>query len=474
MIRSMVRRAEGEEGVALIIAVVLMGVVATLAALMLTVGVHTDQASARGRNWVQALHVAESGVDQAMAKIQAAGGAYSGTFAGSTTQGTYSVTVSRQTRNQYTIRSVGSVLAGQQLAATRALQVTMAPPSVFKNALFSYTTLETKNNDTITGDVWANENAIVDAGTQITGSVTAATGYVEVDNGSSIGGNVWSGSFNNANSYAIWLQQNASVDGWAKASVTNPPDPITCGGANPDSYKVREDNGASIGSDVTTWGALTGSGTAGGTTHNNTCTAAPAAIAMPLFTYSASNYDATTLHQFGTPTTSSATAISDFQTYLASHSNQLAGTFYINQTGPVNQNTLVDLTNAVVTGDLNIITNTPIFTNGTTDQTTNAVAALISTYKPPTGSNCDLNQDKSECAIHLKNNFATSGNTAVLVYAPYGPVAVKNNAIQFGAIYSDSIQIKNNQSLTYDSRIERTVGFGDATLEVTKWLEVKP
>ena len=474
MIRSMVRRAEGEEGVALIIAVVLMGVVATLAALMLTVGVHTDQASARGRNWVQALHVAESGVDQAMAKIQAAGGVYSGTFTGSTTQGTYSVTVSRQTRNQYTIRSVGSVLAGKQLAATRALQVTMAPPSVFKNALFSYTTLETKNNDTITGDVWANENAIVDSGTQITGSVTAATGYVEVDNGSSIGGNVWSGSFNNANSYAIYLQQNATVDGWAKASVTNPPDPITCGGASPDSYKVREDNGASIGSDVTTWGALTGSGTAGGTTHNNTCTAAPAAISMPLFTYSSSNYDATTLHQFGTPTTSSATAISDFQTYLSSHSNQLSGTFYINQTGPVNQNTLVDLTNAVVTGDLNIITNTPIFTNGTTDQTTNAVAALISTYKPPTGSNCDLNQDKSECAIHLKNNFATSGNTAVLVYAPYGPVAVKNNAIQFGAIYSDSIQIKNNQELTYDSRIERTVGFGDATLEVTKWLEVKP
>ena len=106
VIDSFVRRTRGEEGVALIIAVVLMGVVATLAGLMLTVGVHTDQASARGRNWVQSLHVAESGVDQAMAKIQAAGGNYSGTFTGSTAQGSYSVTVSRQTRNQYTIRSV--------------------------------------------------------------------------------------------------------------------------------------------------------------------------------------------------------------------------------------------------------------------------------------------------------------------------------------------------------------------------------
>ena len=474
MITWFVRRSQGEEGVALIIAVVLMGVVATLAVLMLTVGVHTDQASARGRNWVQALHVAESGVDQAMAKIQAAGGAYSGTFNGSTAQGTYAVTVSRQTRNQYTIQSTGSVLAGKQGGATRALQVTMAPPSVFKNALFSYTTLETKNNDTITGDIWANQNVIVDSGTSLSGSITAATGYVEIDNGSSVGGNVWSGSFNNANSNAIYLQQNASVDGWAKASVTSPPDPITCGGANGANYKIREDNGASIGSDATTWGSVTGAGTVGGAVNNNVCTAAPAAIAMPVFTYSSSNYDASTLHQFGTATTSSATAVSDFQSYLSSHSNQLSGTFYINQSSPVNQNVRVDLTNAVVTGDLNLITNTPIFTNGTTDQTTNAVAILISTYKPPTGSSCDLNQDKSECAVHLKNNFATSGNTAVLVYTPYGPVAVKNNAIQFGAIYSDSIQIKNNQSLTYDSRIERAVGFGDATLEVTKWLEVKP
>ncbi len=470
----LVRRTRGEEGVALIIAVVLMGVVATLGVLMLTVGIHTDQASARGRNWVQALHVAESGVDQAMAKIGAAGGSYSGTFTGSTAQGTFSVTVSRQARNQYTINSVGSVAAGKKGSATRALQVTMAPPSVFKNALFSYTTLEVKNNDAITGDVWANQNVIVDLGTTLSGGVTAATGYVEIDNGASVGGDVWSGSFNNATGYAIYLQQNATIDGFAKGSVTNPPDPITCGGANPSNYKVRADNGATIGGDVTTWGTFTGAGTASGTVNNNTCTAAPAAIAMPVFTYSASNYDASTLHQFGTPTTSSATAVNDFQSYLSSHSNQLSGTFYVNQSSPVNENVRIDLTNAVVTGDLNIITNTPIFTNGTTDQTTNAVAVLISTYKPPTGSSCDLNQDNSECAVHLKNNFATSGNTAVLVYTPYGPVAVKNNAIQFGAIYSDSIQIKNNQSLTYDSRIERTVGFGDATLEVTKWLEVKP
>src|SRR4029077_2596486 len=148
---------------------------------------------------------------------------------------------------------------------------------------------------------------------------------------SSIGGNAWSGSFNNTDSYAIYLQQNASIDGWAKASVTNPPDPITCGGASTANYQVRADNGSSVGGDVTTWGAFTGPGTAGGSIHNNLCTAAPAAITMPVFTYSASNYDASTLHEFGTATTSPPAAVSDFKSSLWSHNNQLAGTFYINQ-----------------------------------------------------------------------------------------------------------------------------------------------
>ncbi|MGZ4213895.1 MAG: hypothetical protein ACXVQV_11750 [Actinomycetota bacterium] len=474
MISWLDRRLRGEEGIALIIAVVLMGVVATLAVLMLTVGVHTDQASARGRNWVQALHVAESGVQQAMAKIGDASGDFSGTFTGSTTEGNYTVTVSRQARNQYTIHSEGSVFPGKQLAATRALDVTLAPPSVFKNALFSYTTIQTKNGDAIEGDVWANQNAILASGSSVSGSVTAATGYIELDGDASVGGNVWSGSFNNANSYAIYLDHNATVGGWAKASVTSPPDPITCGGAANANYIVRVRSGSSVGSDVTTWGSVQGSGAVGGTISNNVCSAAPAAVPLPTFTYSASNYDPTTLHEFGTPGTPSATAVTDFQTYLSSVSKQISGTFYINQSDPVNQDNRIDLSGATIVGDTTLVTNTPIFTNGTTDNTNNAVVILVSTYKPPVGSTCDLNQDKSECSIHLKNDFSVSGNTAVLVYAPYGPVAVKNGAIQYGAIYSDSIEVKNTQALTYDSRIARVVGFGDTTLEITKWLEVKP
>jgi hypothetical protein len=470
MARALYRR---EEGSALLIAVILSSVVATLSVLMLSVGVHTDKASARGRHWVQALDVAESGVERAMAKIQTADGNYSGTFSGSTPEGTYSVVVTRQSRNSYTIDATGAVRAGQQLNATRKLQVKMSPPVSFKNALFSFTTVQTKNGDDVSGDIWANQNVIVASGTTVSGSITAATGYVVVDGGASVGGDAWSGGFNPATNNAILLENNASVDGLAKASVTNPPDPITCGGASTANYKVQLNGGASVGGDVTTWGTKTGAGTVGGTVHNNNCTPAPATVPMPSFSYSANNYDASTLHQYGTPATASATAVSDFQAYMSAHGNQISGTFYLNQTSPVNQNVRVDLTGVTIVGDTTIITNTPVFTNNTTDDTSDAVVVLVSTYSPPVGTSCDLTQDKSECAVHLKNNFQTSGNTALLVYTPYGPVAVKNNAVQYGAVYADSIQIKNNEALTYDSRIERIVGFGQVTLEVTKWLEVK-
>ena len=101
---------------------------------------------------------------------------------------------------------------------------------------------------------------------------------------------------------------------------------------------------------------------------------------------------------------------------LAGVTSSMSGTFYVNQSAPVNQNVRVDLTNVVITGDLTIIANTPVFTNGVSDSTSDAIFSLVSTYQPPTGSNCDVNQDKSECSVHLKNNFQPSGHTAVIVY----------------------------------------------------------
>src|SRR5207237_4832272 len=108
-----------------------------------------------------------------------------------------------------------------------------------------------------------------------------------------------------------------------------------------------------IGGNVTTWGTKTGSGTVGppGAVSANVCTSAPATQPMPVFSYSASNYDPNTLHEFGTPTTPSSTAVQDFQTYVAAHPSTLQGTFFVNQAGAVNQGERVELSGVTIIGD---------------------------------------------------------------------------------------------------------------------------
>ena len=49
----------------------------------------------------------------------------------------------------------------------------------------------------------------------------------------------------------------------------------------------------------------------------------------------------------------------------------------------------------------------------------------------------------------------------MLLYAPNGPVAFKNNADFQGAVYANNIQVKNNMNVAYDPRLEQIVGFGD-------------
>lgn len=472
-IASIARRLRREDsGFVMVTAVILLAVMGTLMAVILSVSTHTNFATGRGKSWVQALHVGEAGVQEAISKLQATNGGYSGTFTGTTDEGSYSVTVAALTRNRFRIDATGDVLAGQGLSASRKLRITMAPPPMFKYALFSNTTIATKGGDVITGDVWANQNVIVEQGNVITGTITAATGYIYMKNGSTVSGDAWSGGFEPTAGEAIHLDGTAVIQGKARASVTAPTDPDTCGGESQSNYKVRLENGASIGQTLTTWGSKTGSGTVGVLPINeNVCTSAPPTEPMPTYTYAPENYDPDVLHEFGTASTPSATAVDDFQAYLAAHSSSFSGVFFVNQSGAVNQDVRLDLTNVTITGDTTIVSNTPIFTNGLTDDTSDAIVNLVSFYQPPVGSSCELNQDNSECSVHLKNNFQATGNTAVLIYAPYGPVAIKNNEVQYGAIYSENIQIKNNQTMTYDSRIERVAGFGPVTYEVETWLE---
>jgi hypothetical protein len=470
------RRRNDEDGFAMIMAVILTALVATLAMLVLTSGTHTNFATGRGRSYTQALHVADAGIEETMIKFKASGGSFSGTFTGSANEGNFSVVVTKLSRSRYQVESTGTVNGGPGLSASRKIRVILAPPQSFKYALFSYTSVSTKNNDTISGDIWANQNIFVDQNDVIQGSATAATGSIWVDDGGIVTGDAWSGGYDPATTDGIHLENGSRIDGSAKASVTAPTDPVTCGGESSNNYTVRLQSGAVVGGNVTTWGTKSGPGVVAGTIATHICTAAPAAKPMPQFTYSATNYDPTMLHVFGTPSAPSATAIADFTNWFGANKTSLTGTIVIFQSGTLSQNPRVDLDGGIVTGDLTIVTNAPIYTASLTDadEVTDATVVLASTYQPPTGTVCEVNKDSSECSIHAKNDFQTTGDTAVLIYAPYGPVAIKNNAIHFGAIWADNIQIKNNQEITYDARIERVVGFGPVTLEVQSWMELEP
>lgn len=441
----------------MVTAVIVIALMALLAALALDNGGHADRASARGRNWTEALHVAEAGVQEAIARLQAEGGATPAPFSGTVTEGSYEVTVAHLGRHRYQIDSTGASGRGPGLETRRSLRVVMAPPRSFSYALFSLTNVRTKNNDTVIGDIWANGSVIVDQNDLVDGSVTAATGSVFLDNNSTITGDVQSGGYDVSTGGAIDVSTGARIDGHVKASSAVPDcadDPTQT------AYKVGVIG--SIGGSVTTWGMKTGSGSTG-ELRTGICTDAPATKPMPAFTWNPTNYYPAT--EFASPTA--------FHVYLDSgNRTNLSGTFFIAGGGADDE---IDLTGVRVAGDTVIIAAAaPIDANGVgAANNDDKIFILVSYYQPPPGSACtDNGGNPRDCSIGMKNNFQPTDNTATLLYAPNGPVAFKNNAQFTGAVYANDIVMKNNQVVAYDERVSQLVGFGPVTLEQESWLEL--
>src|SRR3954452_13012543 len=245
--------------------------------------------------------------------MQAMGGGVPAPINGNNGEGDYATTVTYLGRNRYQIDSTGTVGNAQGLEASRSLRVVYAPPRSFTYALFSLTDVDTKNNDVVVGDVWANGSVTVQQNDEVHGSATAATGTVFLDNGSQVTGDVWSGG--TSGGVAVDVSTGAHIGGTVKASSTAPgctDDPSHLG------YKVHVIG--SISGTVTTWGSKTGGGSTG-TLTSNTCTNAAPTKPMPTFTYSPSNYSPAPV-DFASP--------SAFNTYLnAGHRTNLSGTFRI-------------------------------------------------------------------------------------------------------------------------------------------------
>jgi hypothetical protein len=474
-------RRRDEEGIALITVIMLSMIATMFIVTTMYVAFHDQTSSAHNRSWGQALHVAESGVHEAIAYLQNSSGVVpSTTQTGTTTEGSYQYRIVAQSRNRYQIDAVGTVGSSGALQASRRLRVTMAPPLSFRYALFSSSDVTTKNNNNVCGDVYAgtyvqvyNGDAVragtsssCPTGSSGSGNVTAATGYIAMDNNSVVEGTAWSGGYNSS---GVAIDNSGAIGGDAKASSSTP------GCIDDPSHTKYKISGGTIAGSATAWGTI--ASTVTGTKTQNTCTQASESQSIPTYTFNAANYPTATFHSYSFPTDYAA-----FNSYIAANKSSLSGTFYITGGG---SSYPVSLDGATVTGDLTVIaTDAPIDASsggigasGTGDK----MVVLASWYSAP-ASGCATNGgNPGDCTIGIKNNFnvntsSLSGgnNTAVLLYAPNGPVAFKNNADFQGTVYANNIQVKNNMNVTYDPRLEQIVGFGESTLQITDWQECDP
>jgi hypothetical protein len=456
-------RRHDERGIAMTMTVVIIMIAASLAAVILIQGSNTERHSGRGKNWNEALQAADAGVQAAIARLQADNGLVPALqpITGNTADGAYSVTVQRLPRGRYRIESSGTAGRVQGLKSERHIRAILAPPVSFEYALFSLKDVSTKNINYVEGDVWANGSVTVLKNDTIDGDVFAANGWLVMESGSTITGDVQTGSYNPADDVAMQIGDaggGATVKGNVKASSTA----ADCeGGPGKSKYKIL--GGIVEGNAVTVSNGV--GSTVVGTTTTGLCTQAPNTKQMPFFDFDPTRYD---------PAPWEGT-VSQFQT-LINMSPNLQGVYHVTGDG------MVDLSGTTIVADTTIIADTArIWTNGVDANTggQDTLFILVSGYKAQPGDQCTSSDDASgnpspeDCAIGLKNNFdPTDDNIATLVYAPLGPVAFKNTGDFNGAVYGTDIVLKNTMNITYDGRVDRVLGFGPVTYERESWVEL--
>ena len=482
------RVRRGEEGFAMIATIIVITVAAMLAAVILTEGSNADHNSGRDKNWTVALHVADAGVEKSIAYLQVclqnnAPASCPGPPAGTTNEGSYATSVTYLGRNRFQIDSTGNVGTVSSLKRHRNLRVILAPPPSFKYALFSNSDINTKNNDVINGDVWANGSVEVFQNDSVNGSVDAATGWVHVDMGSCVSKNVHSGGSvggigiqvdggnpkqSSGSTPADGCESSSNIGGNATASSSTPAcldDPGHNG------YQVA--NNGSIAKNAVTWSKVAIGGTVGGGRFTKVCTLASAVKPMPTIqSFNPANYS---------PPGVLYTSVAAFQAYVNLNKAAFQGAFEVQGPG------VIDLSGVQIAGDTTIVATDPtgtgaqptlsaaIDSNGLGAANNNdKILVLYSAYQPPSNTACESGGgNPGDCAIGMKNNFSITDNTATLLYAPNGPCLFKNNATFDGAVYCSNIIVKNNQTVTYDTRVEQIVGFGPVTLQIDNWQERK-
>ena len=511
MVTLMRRLGREEEGYSLVIAMLLLAIMAVLLVVGLDAGTASLRQSSLSIEWSKALTVAEAGLNDSITRLGESRSATnpcristSSVCAGG--GGQYQLSWS-QTGSKIVVTSVGYFPTKTSPTFTREVQATYEPVATFKYALFSQTALDIKNNATITGDIYSDGNVTVGQNATICGSITSSAGAVTLANGGQVltsnatygcsgkSGRIWTGG-----SGGIVGTQQAVIAGDAIAGA---PSTSSCSSTS-GNYAVTISGGGTY----TVNGAAKACGKISGITGETSSTpgittTAPTPVMFPTFVFDPNNYPTAStdpLHLQCYPSAGtcgsnqSATAVADFNAYIAAHKTSLTGTFGVWQTSPqpmssstctTASTTQICLDGITLGGDLTIVTNAPVdFGNTSTITTTSSSISsdmtVVSTYQPTAGTTCTTNG--GDCSIYGQNSVEFSPGSISnpddgvvgLLYTT-GKMAFKNHPASQppgeGALYAGSMDLKNGYDILYNSRIERVLGFG-TTYERTLWQEL--
>jgi hypothetical protein len=442
---------DDESGFAMITALVMSSVMMLFTVGMLATGLHLTSATVRDRRWNTALQVAEAGLDRAVYEI-GKDETYAGTGANvlSVPGGEVQLLIARPTDGQVVVYSTAWVPARTaEHALSRRIEVSFAPQDVFKYALFSETGLFVKNYGEVIGDVFANEGVQIENNAVVDGSVISATEGVSIGMNAEvrvpedgIGGNVYSGG-----PAGITLEGNSVVEGSAFAQATS------CGGSpGVGDYGITA--AGTVHGDAIAWGQISGSVL--GSRTPSSCELAPAVQVLPTYTWDPSLYTDEVEY----------TSIAAFQTYIESHPDDLRGVHHVwvdaCASDPSGVGSEIDWgSSKSISSDFVLVTNCRLsFKNNIT--VTAPSSALIDIVV--------LNSSSDPASVEIKNSFIVENDPAVLLYSP-GLISVKNNPDHNGAVYAGAITVKNNLDVTYDPRVERTLGFGNLKYDRVSWVE---
>jgi Tfp pilus assembly protein PilV len=434
------RTARDEQGVALITAMLVSMVVVTLGVTSVTLAMHNSEQSARERERVESIAVAEAGLNYVFSHLQSGAAdtfecSITRSLAG-TPNATFTATVTfydeagveidcatldaEDEPDSALIRSTGTSL-GEDPARTMESFLHLVPVrgtpfgdfAVYSDASPTFNSnTQIFGGDSHDGNVYTNDNAIIESNAQMYGDVWAQ-GFVHLESNAEVKEDVWAGTY-------VQMDQKSRVLGNARAST---------------SY-LSLGTGAHVHGDGRAGGAITlGPGAAvDGLQVPNTPTDPPPSQEFPEFTY-----DPTKWVEAGYTIQPSFTSCDDARTFLNS-----------GWTG----NQVVRIT---VPCDLSI-------TAGTSP-TLRGHLAIISDGSLTMNSNSQFKSDGGEYNLHLifglggvspcditfRSNTQIASGIKTLLYTPCMINLNSNSLVIEGQIFGGGVNFNSNSDLTFSA-----------------------